>query len=65
MYPEDTFSYGAARTVFLSQVIGHTNLRKSVDPDQTPSYAASDLVRYCLHLIHQLLHPAIGSRMDL
>ena len=37
----------------------------SVDQDQTPRSAASDLGRHCLPLIQQYLHTLTGNKMDL
>ena len=43
MYPEDTFSYGAAHNIFYLKYLDRQTCPNSVDPDQTPLNAASDL----------------------
>ena len=63
MYLEDTFSNGEARTVTYPTYLDRQTGANSVDPDQTPPNAATDLGLHCLHLTQQFLDSAIGSRM--
>ena len=65
MYPKDTFSYGAVRTVFYPKHLDTQICANIVDPDQMPTNAASDLGLHCLHLIEQYLVTAAGSQMGL
>ena len=51
MYPEDIFSYGAARIVFYPTYLDRQTCADSVDPDKTPHNAATDLGLHCLQLI--------------
>ena len=66
MYPEETFSYGAARTAFLYYVFVQTNpLRKQyrTRSDATLSGVWSGSTLFAIRIA--VLHTAAGSQMGL
>ena len=65
MCPEGIFSYGELVPYFYPRCLDRQICASSVEPDQTPPNAASNLGLHCLHLILQSLDSAIGSQMGL
>ena len=61
MCPEGIFLYGELVPYFYPKYLDRQTCANSVEPDQTPPNAASDLGLHCLHLILQSLGTAIGS----